>query len=54
VNHGKTVLLIEHNMELIAELCDAVVFLHQGRVLAAGRPAEITRDPTLTDIYFGV
>ena len=54
VEHGKTVLLIEHNMELISELSDEVVFLHQGRVLAAGRPAEITRDPALTEIYFGV
>jgi ABC-type branched-subunit amino acid transport system ATPase component len=54
VDHGKTVLLIEHNMDLISELADQVVFLHQGRVLAAGPPAEITRDPALTEIYFGV
>jgi ABC-type branched-subunit amino acid transport system ATPase component len=54
VGHGKTVLLIEHNMELISELSDVVVFLHQGRVLAAGAPAAITRDPALTEIYFGV
>ena len=54
VEHGKTVLLIEHNMELISELADQVVFLHQGRVLAAGPPATIRRDPALTEIYFGV
>ena len=54
IDHGKTILLIEHNMELIAELSDQVVFLHQGRVLAAGVPADITRDPALTEIYFGV
>jgi len=54
VDHGKTVLLIEHNMEVISELSDQVVFLHQGRVLAAGPPAAITRDPALTEIYFGV
>jgi ABC-type branched-subunit amino acid transport system ATPase component len=54
VDHGKTVLLIEHNMELISELADQVVFLHQGRVLASGPPAEIMRDPALTEIYFGV
>jgi ABC-type branched-subunit amino acid transport system ATPase component len=54
VDHGKTVLLIEHNMELVSELSDDVVFLHQGRVLASGAPAEITRDPALTEIYFGV
>jgi branched-chain amino acid transport system permease protein len=53
VEHGKTVLLIEHNMELISELSDEVVFLHQGRVLATGKPADITRDPALTEIYFG-
>jgi branched-chain amino acid transport system permease protein len=53
VEHGKTVLLIEHNMALISELSDDVVFLHQGRVLASGKPADITRDPALTEIYFG-
>ncbi len=53
VERGKTVLLIEHNMELISELSDEVVFLHQGHVLARGKPADITRDPALTEIYFG-
>jgi branched-chain amino acid transport system ATP-binding protein len=48
------VLLIEHNMELIAQLSDEVVFLHQGRVMARGRAEQITRDPALTEIYFGV
>jgi ABC-type branched-subunit amino acid transport system ATPase component len=54
VERGKTVLLIEHNMELIAQLSDEVVFLHQGSVIARGRATEITRDPALTEIYFGV
>jgi ABC-type branched-subunit amino acid transport system ATPase component len=54
VEHGKTVLLIEHNMELISELSDEVIFLHQGGVLARGRPREITGDPALSEIYFGV
>jgi ABC-type branched-subunit amino acid transport system ATPase component len=53
VERGKTVLLIEHNMELISQLSDEVVFLHQGRVLARGPAAEITRNPALTEIYFG-
>jgi ABC-type branched-subunit amino acid transport system ATPase component len=52
--HGKTVLLIEHNMELISQLSDEVVFLHEGRVLARGSAERITRDPGLTEIYFGV
>jgi ABC-type branched-subunit amino acid transport system ATPase component len=54
VERGKTVLLIEHNMELIAQLSDEVVFLHEGRVLARGKAEQITRDPALTEIYFGV
>jgi ABC-type branched-subunit amino acid transport system ATPase component len=54
VQGGKTVLLIEHNMELIAQLSDEVVFLHQGSVIARGDAARITRDPALTEIYFGV
>ena len=54
MEHGKTVLLIEHNMQLISQLSDEVVFLHQGHVLAKGVPEKITRDPTLTEIYFGI
>jgi ABC-type branched-subunit amino acid transport system ATPase component len=54
VEHGKTVLLIEHNMELIAQLSDEVVFLHQGRVLAQGGAEAIIRDPALAEIYFGL
>ena len=54
VEHGKTVLLIEHNMELISQLSDEVVFLHEGPVLARGNAEQITRDPALTEIYFGV
>jgi ABC-type branched-subunit amino acid transport system ATPase component len=54
VERGKTVLLIEHNMELIAQLSDEVIFLHQGSVIARGNAAQITRDPALTEIYFGV
>jgi len=53
VERGKTVLLVEHNMELIAQLSDEVVFLHEGRVLARGKAEQITRDPALTEIYFG-
>jgi ABC-type branched-subunit amino acid transport system ATPase component len=54
VDAGKTVLLIEHNMDLVSQLSDEVVFLHQGHVMARGAPAAITRDPALTEIYFGV
>jgi len=51
---GKTVLLIEHNMELISQLSDEVVFLHQGHVMAHGKAEQITSDPALSEIYFGI
>jgi len=54
IEHGKTVLLVEHNMELISQLSDEIVFLHEGRVLARGSAEQITHDPALTEIYFGV
>lgn len=50
---GKTVLLIEHNMDIIKELADLVVFLNQGNVLGVGTSEEIMGNKELTDIYFG-
>ena len=40
---GKTVVLIEHNMELIHELCDNVIVMDSGRLLAQGRPEEVLK-----------
>ncbi|BDG59837.1 ABC transporter ATP-binding protein [Caldinitratiruptor microaerophilus] len=53
VERGKTVLLIEHNMDLVKELADEIVFLHQGTVLAQGKPADVMSNAELTAIYFG-
>ena len=43
---GMTFLVIEHDMDLVAELCDPVIVLAAGRTLAEGPFAEIRRDPT--------
>ena len=40
---GKTVILIEHNMELIHHLCDNVIVMDSGRLLAQGQPEEVLR-----------
>ena len=53
VNHGKTICIVEHNMDVIRAIVDDVVFLDQGRVLAKGTPEEIMNAPELTKIYFG-
>ena len=50
---GITFLVIEHNMGLIAELCDRVVVLAQGRRLAEGSFAEIKADHAVQEAYMG-
>ena len=50
---GITVLLIEHNMEMIARLCPRVVVMAAGRQMAEGRPDEVTRDPRVVEAYLG-
>ncbi|WP_205042048.1 ABC transporter ATP-binding protein [Rhodoligotrophos defluvii] len=50
---GVAVCLIEHNLDIVIDLADRIVFLHQGRVLAEGEPNEILKNPDLTAIYFG-
>ena len=49
---GRTLCIIEHNLDVIRELCDRVVFLDEGRKLAEGTPEELMRDPQLSERYF--
>ena len=53
VSHGKTVCVVEHNLDLIRELCDWVFFLHYGELIAAGTVSEILKRQDLAEIYFG-
>jgi branched-chain amino acid transport system permease protein len=50
---GTTFLIVEHNMPLVAELCDPVIVLARGTCIAAGPAAEIQRDPLVLDAYLG-
>jgi branched-chain amino acid transport system ATP-binding protein len=50
---GRTFLLIEHDMDLVTELCDPVVVMAQGRKLAEGPFAEVRRDPRVLEAYLG-
>jgi branched-chain amino acid transport system ATP-binding protein len=52
-DHGAGVLLIDHNVGLIMEVCDRIQVLDQGRTLAAGTPAEIRRNLDVTTAYLG-
>jgi len=50
---GRTVCLIEHNMDVVRELADHVLFMNDGRVVAEGRPEEVMADQELMAIYLG-
>ena len=51
---GTTVLLVEHNMRAVMDLCDSVVVLHFGRKIAEGPPKEIKRNKNVIEAYLGV
>jgi branched-chain amino acid transport system permease protein len=50
---GHTVLVVEHNMSLVMGVCDHVVVMDAGRVIAAGPPSEVSNDPVVIGAYFG-
>lgn len=50
---GRTFLLIEHNMDLIADLCDTVIVMNNGRQLVVGPPEEVRNHPEVLEAYLG-
>jgi branched-chain amino acid transport system ATP-binding protein len=50
---NKTVLLVEHNMNVVMKVSDAITVMHQGRVLAEGTPTEITANSEVQTAYLG-
>jgi branched-chain amino acid transport system ATP-binding protein len=50
---GVSLIVVDHNMRFITQLCHRIVVLHHGTVLATGAPAEVTRDPRVVDAYLG-
>jgi branched-chain amino acid transport system ATP-binding protein len=51
--HGLSILLVEHDVELVMNLSDHVVVMHQGQKLAEGTPAEVRGNASVQAAYFG-
>jgi branched-chain amino acid transport system ATP-binding protein len=52
-DRGITVLLIEHDMNLVMRVCDSIVVLEYGAMIAEGAPSEIKKNPQVIEAYLG-
>ena len=50
---GHTMLLVEHDMELVMDVADQVVVLDSGRCIACGKPEEVRSNPLVLEAYLG-
>ena len=53
-DESKTILLVEHKMDVVRSLADRIIVLHNGKLVADGEPAAIIASPIVQEAYLGV
>ena len=53
VSKGRTILMVEHNMNVVSSIADTITVLARGAVLAEGDYAHVSRDPSVMEAYMG-
>jgi branched-chain amino acid transport system ATP-binding protein len=53
VSEGRTILMVEHNMNVVSGICDRISVLQRGMVLAEGTYAEVSKNPQVMEAYMG-
>jgi branched-chain amino acid transport system ATP-binding protein len=51
---SKIILLVEHKMDVVRELADRIIVLHDGTLVADGKPADVIAMPVVQEAYLGV
>ena len=53
VSAGRSILMVEHNMKVVADICDTITVLQRGEILAEGPYAEVSANPAVREAYMG-
>jgi branched-chain amino acid transport system ATP-binding protein len=53
VSEGRTILMVEHNMNVVSGICDRISVLQRGAMLAEGTYAEVSKNPQVMEAYMG-
>ncbi|VIO81329.1 hypothetical protein CI41S_79810 [Bradyrhizobium ivorense] len=51
---SKIILLVEHKMDVVRELADRIIVLHNGTLVADGKPADVIAMPIVQEAYLGL